>query len=158
MANYYTLNKNLSPRRTTPQPEKPPPSPEVKIDFSVADQRYEYIRNKLDDAMQSIGQCYSDRLTKELLRRLEKTILDFHTEVTALLEKFEKLETERNQPTMPAVTLEMETISTAVESQPSEQEKRIEERERKKADQAKESELTKKTESETKRRFFNRKK
>ena len=79
MANYYTLNKNLSTRRTTSPTEETPPALEVKIDFSATEQRYEYIRSKLDDIMENIGQCYSERLTKELLHRLEKTILDFHT-------------------------------------------------------------------------------
>ncbi|HPD25159.1 MAG TPA: hypothetical protein P5078_01205 [Candidatus Marinimicrobia bacterium] len=156
MANYYTLNKNLSTRRTTSPPEETPPSPAVKIDFSDTEQRYEYIRSKLDDIMENIGQCYSERLTKELLHRLEKTILDFHTEVIALLDKLEKLEIERSQLT--ERTPVPESVSTPVESQSGEREKRIEESEQRKAGIVTESELNKKTESEPKRRFFNRKK
>ena len=156
MANYYTLNKNLSTRRTTSPPEETPPSPAVKIDFSDTEQRYEYIRSKLDDIMENIGQCYSERLTKELLHRLEKTILDFHTEVIALLDKLEKLEIERSQLT--ERTPVPESVSTPVESQPGEREKRIEESEQRKAGIVIESELNIKTESESKRRFFNRRK
>ncbi|HRS91414.1 MAG TPA: hypothetical protein P5028_05130, partial [Candidatus Marinimicrobia bacterium] len=111
---------------------------------------------KLDDIMENIGQCYSERLTKELLHRLEKTILDFHTEVIALLDKLEKLEIERSQLT--ERTPVPESVSTPVESQSGEREKRIEESEQRKAGIVTESELNKKTESEPKRRFFNRKK
>ncbi|NLA22774.1 MAG: hypothetical protein GX870_07025 [Candidatus Marinimicrobia bacterium] len=156
MANYYTLNKNLSTRRTTSPTEETPPSPAVKIDFSDTEQRYEYIRSKLDDIMENIGQCYSERLTKELLHRLEKTILDFHTEVIALLDKLEKLEIEPNQ--LPERTPVPESVSTPVESKSGEREKRIEESEQRKAGIVIESELNKKTESESKRRFFNRRK
>ncbi|MBP7886358.1 MAG: hypothetical protein KA076_04295 [Candidatus Marinimicrobia bacterium] len=156
MANYYTLNKNLSTRRTTSPTEETPPALEVKIDFSATEQRYEYIRSKLDDIMENIGQCYSERLTKELLHRLEKTILDFHTEVIALLDKLEKLEIERNQ--LPERTPVFESVSTPVESQSGERAKRIEENEQRKAGIVIESELNKKTESESKRRFFNRRK
>lgn len=156
MANYYTLNKNLSTRRTTSPTEETPPALEVKIDFSATEQRYEYIRSKLDDIMENIGQCYSERLTKELLHRLEKTILDFHTEVIALLDKLEKLEIERNQ--LPERTPVSESVSTPVESKSGEREKRIEESEQRKAGIVIESELNKKTESESKRRFFNRRK
>ena len=156
MANYYTLNKNLSTRRTTSPTEETPPALEVKIDFSATEQRYEYIRSKLDDIMENIGQCYSERLTKELLHRLEKTILDFHTEVIALLDKLEKLEIERNQ--LPERTPVSESVSTPVESKSGEREKRIEESEQRKAGIVIESELNKKTESEPKRRFFNRRK
>ncbi len=156
MANYYTLNKNLSTRRTTSPTEETPPALEVKIDFSATEQRYEYIRSKLDDIMENIGQCYSERLTKELLHRLEKTILDFHTEVIALLDKLEKLEIEPNQ--LPERTPVPESVSTPVESKSGEREKRIEESEQRKAGIVIESELNKKTESESKRRFFNRRK
>lgn len=156
MANYYTLNKNLSTRRTTSPTEETPPAPEVKIDFSATEQRYEYIRSKLDDIMENIGQCYSERLTKELLHRLEKTILDFHTEVIALLDKLEKLEIERNQ--LPERTPVPESVSAPVESQSGERAKRIEENEQRKAGIVIESELNKKTESEPKRGFFNRRK
>ena len=156
MANYYTLNKNLSTRRTTSPTEETPPALEVKIDFSATEQRYEYIRSKLDDIMENIGQCYSERLTKELLHRLEKTILDFHTEVIALLDKLEKLEIERRQ--LPERTPVPESVSAPVESQSSERAKRIEESEQRKAGIVIESELNKKTESESKRRFFNRRK
>ncbi len=152
MANYYTLNKNLSTRRTTSPTEETPPALEVKIDFSATEQRYEYIRSKLDDIMENIGQCYSERLTKELLHRLEKTILDFHTEVIALLDKLEKLEIEPNQ--LPERTPVPESVSTPVESKSGEREKRIEESEQRKAGIVIESELNKKTESESKRRFF----
>ncbi|HOO14840.1 MAG TPA: hypothetical protein PLF00_06920 [Candidatus Marinimicrobia bacterium] len=141
MANYYTLNKNISTRRTTSPTEETPPSPAVKIDFSDTEQRYEYIRSKLDDIMENIGQCYSERLTKELLHRLEKTILDFHTEVIALLDKLEKLEIERRQ--LPERTPVPESVSAPVESQSSERAKRIEESEQRKAGIVIESELKK---------------
>ena len=141
MANYYTLNKNISTRRTTSPTEETPPSPAVKIDFSDTEQRYEYIRSKLDDIMENIGQCYSERLTKELLHRLEKTILDFHTEVIALLDKLEKLEIERKQ--LPERTPVPESVSAPVESKSSERAKRIEESEQRKAGIVIESELKK---------------
>jgi hypothetical protein len=141
LANYYTLNKNLSTRRTTSPTEETPPALEVKIDFSATEQRYEYIRSKLDDIMENIGQCYSERLTKELLHRLEKTILDFHTEVIALLDKLEKLEIERRQ--LPERTPVPESVSAPVESQSSERAKRIEESEQRKAGIVIESELKK---------------
>jgi hypothetical protein len=91
--------------------------------------------------MENIGQCYSERLTKELLHRLEKTILDFHTEVIALLDKLEKLEIERRQ--LPERTPVPESVSAPVESQSSERAKRIEESEQRKAGIVIESELKK---------------
>lgn len=59
--------------------------------------RLDYLRGKLNDIMSNIGTIYGERLTRELLRRLEATIQEFHQEVLAMLDRLEKLEEERRK-------------------------------------------------------------
>jgi len=158
MANNRTLNRNLSTRRGTPEPESTPPPAEIKVNFGQSNERYEYIRSKLDDIMQGIGQSYSDRLTKELIHRLEKTILDFHSEVIAVLEKLENLETEREKAKIPEPEPEPEATSAVTEPEISEWEKRLEDRERQKGSQVSEPDTTKESKKEEKKGLFRRKK
>jgi hypothetical protein len=159
MANNRAINRNPAGRRTTPEPETLPPQPaEVKVDFGVSDERYNYIRSKLDDIMQNIGRSYSDRLTQELIRRLEKTITDFHTEVVTILERLEKLQAEREKPAEPEPEVAAPAVSEPDDSGMSEWEKRLEERERLKSTESSQpgSEAGQKTES--RKGLFGRKK
>jgi len=158
MANTRTINRNLTSRRTAPEPETPPEPIEVKVDFGVSDERYEYIRSKLDDIMQNIGQSYSDRLTKELIRRLEKTILDFHAEVVTILDRLENLQKEREKPAISEPVPQAETSPKPDDSGLSEWERRLEERERLKEGQAADIKPAEETKSVAKKGLFRRKK
>ncbi|MFH1213565.1 MAG: hypothetical protein V1681_05720 [Candidatus Neomarinimicrobiota bacterium] len=132
MAINRTLNRNLTAKKTEPEVEVPPVVPELKVNFGESGERLDYIRSKLDDIMLNIGQSYSDRLTKELIHRLEKTIVEFHSEVISVLNRLEKLEAERENPEKPLP--EEEPVAVAVteldDSGLSEWERRLEERER----------------------------
>ncbi|MBU0713327.1 hypothetical protein KJ762_13485 [bacterium] len=65
------------------------------IDFSETNKRSEYLKHKLDDILDNIGKSYGKRMADELMKRLEKTILDFNGEVIQLLDKLEVLEAQR---------------------------------------------------------------
>lgn len=158
MATNRTMNRNIASRHRVAEPEAPPAPVEVKVDFGVSDERYEYIRSKLDDIMQNIGQSYSDRLTKELIRRLEKTILDFHAEVVTILDRIENLQTEREKPAEPEPVPTEETTVQPEDSNLSDWERRLEERERVKANQDTSSPPAEEQKSEPKKRLFGRKK
>lgn len=73
--------------------EAEPKAPE--IDFSETGKRSEYLKHKLDDILDNIGQSYGKRMADELMKRLEKTILDFNAEVVQMLDKLEVLEEQR---------------------------------------------------------------
>lgn len=158
MANIRTVNRNLAGRRTASEPETPPEPVEVKVDFGVSDERYEYIRSKLDDIMQNIGQSYSDRMTKELIRRLEKTILEFHAEVVTILDRLENLQTKREEPVSAKSEAPVETVTKPDDSGLSEWERRLEERERMKETPSGKSDLAVENKTEPKKGLFGRKK
>jgi len=69
----------------------------VEIDFSKSDQRTVYIKTKLDDILDKIGQSYGKMMTDELMKRLDQTIAEFHSEVIQVLSKLEGLEAERKK-------------------------------------------------------------
>ncbi|MCK9482979.1 MAG: hypothetical protein M0R34_01270 [Candidatus Marinimicrobia bacterium] len=159
MAYNRTLNRNLSARRGKLEPEpEPAPPVEVKVNFGESDERYGYIRSKLDDIMQGIGQSYSDRLTKELIHRLEKTILEFHTEVISILEKLENLEEKREKAKTPEPAEEPEITAEPVEAEISDWEKRLEEREHRQEKPESKPDTPKEEKKEGKKGLFHRKK
>jgi len=93
------------------EPARTPAEPEIKekieqivnVNFGDSSARLDYLRKKLDDMMNNIGQSYGERLTRELLRRLEQTVIDFHQEVVKILDRLENLEAQRKKQEAPAV-------------------------------------------------------
>jgi len=94
MANNRRVKPSEDPKvmPETAKIEKPP------IDLSQPSSRLDYLRQKLDDIMATIGSIYSERLAQELLKRLEATIQEFNQDVSALLDRLEKLEEGRKKP------------------------------------------------------------
>jgi len=114
-----------------PEPKTPEP---VRVDFSIAGERTQYIQKKLDDILASIGDRYSQRMTDELLRRLQQTILDFNSEVETMIGRLEKLESERSEAHVkpPKATPEPPSEQNADLSHLSDWERKLEQREREK--------------------------
>lgn len=83
-----------------------------EIDFSEADKRRDYLKQRLDDILNNIGQSYGKRMADELMKRLQKTVLDFNTEIIAMLDKLEALEEQRQK----AAAAEKEPAQKATES------------------------------------------
>ncbi|MGC9364125.1 MAG: hypothetical protein ACP5FZ_06080 [Fidelibacterota bacterium] len=67
------------------------------IDFSEPDKRRDYLKQRLDDILDNIGQSYGKRMAEELMKRLQKTVLDFNAEVNQMLDKLEVIEEERRK-------------------------------------------------------------
>ena len=66
-----------------------------EADFSEAQKRSDYLKHKLDDILENIGKSYGKRMADELMKRLEKTIVEFNAEVVDMLDKLEVLEEQR---------------------------------------------------------------
>jgi len=133
----------------------------VEIDFSKSDQRTEYIKTKLDDILDKIGQSYGKKMTDELIKRLDQTIAEFHTEVIQVLTKLEGLEEGRKktavatqQPKEEEVVTEEETTESA---EISEFEKRLERMEKEKEQKNKVSKTEEEVEKPKKKGLFRRK-
>jgi len=82
-------------RRTNKNDESQAEQKVPEIDFSETNKRSEYLKHKLDDILDNIGQSYGKRMADELMKRLEQTIIDFNGEVVQLLDKLEVLEDQR---------------------------------------------------------------
>ena len=82
-------------RRTNKNAESQAEQKMPEIDFSETNKRSEYLKHKLDDILDNIGQSYGKRMADELMKRLEKTIVDFNGEVVQMLDKLEILEDQR---------------------------------------------------------------
>jgi len=136
---------------TVENQEKP-----VVVDLNVTEGRKEYVERKLNDILESIGESYSKRMTNELMKRLEKTIREFHGEVTKILDKLETLEDERHKA--PEEISAPKSEETTVENElsgMSEIERRLEMKEREKQESPESEEI----QEEPKRRgLFRRKK
>jgi len=128
----------------------------VIVDLNVTEGRKEYVERKLNDILESIGESYGKRMTNELMKRLEKTIREFHGEVTKILDKLETLEDERHKVPEKIVVPQTEQVLDEGElSGMSEIERRLEMKEREKQESPKTDEIT----EEPKRRgLFSRKK
>ncbi|RKY58314.1 MAG: hypothetical protein DRP96_08660 [Candidatus Neomarinimicrobiota bacterium] len=158
-------------RRTDRNTEKEPEKPIPQADFSEAQKRSEYLKHKLDDILDNIGQSYGKRMADELMKRLEKTIIDFNAEVVRMLDKLEVLENQRLKETSAKnaseISPENEKEDSSEENLESEEEfanmsefeKRIEMLERKRKESEKEAEnaAAEETEKPKKRGWFRKK-
>jgi len=69
--------------------EQPAPEP--------VDKQKEYLVEKFGGLIKQIGDGYGQPLQEELIRRLEKTISEFHDEVTELIDTLKNRSAERQQ-------------------------------------------------------------
>lgn len=58
---------------------------EIFTDFGNAENRRTYLLSKFDDLLQGINNIYGKELMEELIRRLEKTVVQFHQDVQVLI-------------------------------------------------------------------------
>jgi len=58
---------------------------EILTDFGNAENRRAYLLSKFDDLLQGINNIYGKELMEELIRRLEKTVVQFHQDVQELI-------------------------------------------------------------------------
>ncbi len=93
MANNRRVRSRNIPKTEKAIEEKIPEP--VKIDFSKAIERSSYIKEKLDDILENIGESYGKRLTDELIKRLKETVKGFHVEVSEMLDKLHQIEEKR---------------------------------------------------------------
>lgn len=133
----------------------------VEIDFSKSDQRTEYIKTKLDDILDKIGQSYGKKMVEELMKRLDQTIADFHSEVIQVLSKLEGLDEERKKAAVAALQpKEEEAITgeeTAESAEMSDFEKRLEKMEKEKEQKKQASKTEEEVEKPKKKGLFRRK-
>jgi len=133
----------------------------VEIDFSKSDQRTVYIKTKLDDILDKIGQSYGKMMTDELMKRLDQTIAEFHSEVIQVLSKLEGLEAERKKAAVATLQPKEEEKVTAEETdeaaEMSEFEKRLEKMEKDKEQQKQASKAEEEVEKPKKKGLFRRK-
>jgi len=69
----------------------------VEIDFGMQKERVQYVTDKLDDILDTIGGSYGKRLADELMKRLEATIQKFNDDVSGILTKLEEINIEREK-------------------------------------------------------------
>ena len=135
----------------------------VEIDFSKSDQRTAYIKTKLDDILDKIGQSYGKMMTDELMKRLDQTIAEFHSEVIQVLSKLEGLEAERKKAAIAIQQPEKEGEEEVAEgatdeaAEMSEFEKRLERMEKEKKQQKQTLKAEGEVEKPKKKGFFRRK-
>jgi len=133
----------------------------LEIDFSKSDQRTAYIKTKLDDILDKIGQSYGKMMTDELMKRLDQTIAEFHSEVIQVLSKLEGLEAERQQAAIAARQPKEQAEVTAEEmdeaAEMSEFEKRLERMEKDKEQQKQALKAKEEVEKPKKKGLFRRK-
>lgn len=67
----------------------------IDVDFSNSDSRSDYLKKKLDDILNNIGEGYGKRLTEEFIQRLERTLKSFHEKVTEMLDELHEIEIQR---------------------------------------------------------------
>jgi hypothetical protein len=61
------------------------------------DQQKQYLQEKLGGLLDQVGDGYGTPLLEELIRRLDRTIAEFHEEVTELLVTLKKTSVERRE-------------------------------------------------------------
>ena len=116
-----------------------------------------YIIEQFENILEKIGEGYGEPLQNELIRRMEKTIEEFHNDITDLISQLQD-QREKRQNTLKNMLegddqSQLETKSTpAEEKEMSSYERRIEEK-----DSSKNQSESKEQKSE-KRGFFARKK
>lgn len=108
--------------------------PKVEPVQEPVDKQKEYLVDKFGGLIKQIGDGYGQPLQEELIRRLEKTISDFHEEVEELLENLKNRSAEREErlkellekAAMPDEPVEPEPGDGEPEPDLSEWEKRLE--------------------------------
>ncbi len=60
---------------------------EETVDFDNPESRMNFLKTQLNDLLDGINNVYGQDLMEELLRRLEKTVEDYDTEVSGLIGK-----------------------------------------------------------------------
>ena len=127
----------------------------------------QYINEKMNGLLESIGEGYGEPLLNELIQRLERTIADFHQEVQDLLTQLKSNSKERREKMKQLLKSNVEgiRIETAAElevpPEVSDFERRLESKKEKKNDDpdaAKELSESGKKEETKKRHLFVRKK
>jgi hypothetical protein len=61
--------------------------PEATVDLDNPESRMNFLKSQLNDLLDGINNVYGQDLMEELLKRLEKTVEDFNTEVSGLIGK-----------------------------------------------------------------------
>ena len=69
--------------------EKPQEAKSVEepVDFDNSESRMTFLKGQLNDMLDGINNVYGQDLMDELLKRLEKTVEDFNSEVSGLIGK-----------------------------------------------------------------------
>jgi hypothetical protein len=133
----------------------------IEIDFSKSDQRTAYIKTKLDDILDKIGQSYGKMMTDELMKRLDQTIAEFHSEVIQVLSRLEGLEEERKKAAVttqqPKEEEEVPEGETDEAAEMSEFEKRLERMEKEKEQKKQALKAEEEDEKPKKKGLFRRK-
>ena len=123
------------------------------------DPHKEYLKEKFDELIDMVGDGYGKPLQDELIRRLEKTVKNFHVEVTDLITTLKEQSKQREDKLKNLFQAEIKSIDagTTSESQTelSDWEKKLEEREKSKKNSS--PEKSKKT-GKKKKGMFGRKK
>ncbi len=123
------------------------------------DPHKEYLKEKFDELIDMVGDGYGKPLQDELIRRLEKTVKNFHVEVTDLITTLKEQSKLREDKLKNLFQAEIKSIDagTTSESQTelSDWEKKLEEREKSKKNSS--PEKSKKT-GKKKKGMFGRKK
>ncbi|MEA3287597.1 MAG: hypothetical protein U9Q77_09525 [Candidatus Marinimicrobia bacterium] len=60
---------------------------EEAVDFDDSESRMKFLKSQLNDLLDGINNVYGQDLMEELLKRLEKTVEDYNTEVSGLISK-----------------------------------------------------------------------
>ena len=60
---------------------------QVAVDFDDSESRMNFLKTQLNDLLDGINNVYGQDLMEELLKRLEKTVEDYNTEVSGLIGK-----------------------------------------------------------------------
>lgn len=55
------------------------------VDFDNSESRMKFLKSQLNDLLDGINNVYGQDLMEELLKRLEKTVEEFNTEVSSLI-------------------------------------------------------------------------
>lgn len=126
-----------------------------------------YLNDKLNELTGKIGEGYGEPLLEELMSRLEKTVADFHEDVTEMLVDLKKRSQERQEllkerwagqdPDGDGKEADAAPAEEEPAAESSDWEKRLEEKEAK-AGGKKEASAEKEEEKPKKKGFFKRKK
>lgn len=95
----------------------------------------QYLKDKMNDLADKLGDGYGEPLLNELIRRLEKTISEFHTEVTDMIAELKKNSEQRQiklqnlmseQPQAESVAAAEEKTGSEIPAEVSAWEKKLE--------------------------------